>query len=81
MTQRQLSARAQSALRAISNGTHRHPIMPATWILRRDAADHLCDLGLAKFRMFDPKLGHGGYYITAAGRKVIAHGEQETEVK
>ena len=71
MTTKQISQRAGKALESLANATRQKPLLPKMYVFRRDAADHLCRLGLADYRGFDGKT-HGGYFLTRRGRAALA---------
>lgn len=61
-----LSARNLKALLALAGASRQKPVLPERYKFRRDAAEHLCRLGLADYRGYDGKT-HGGYWLTEAG--------------
>lgn len=65
-----LSARSVTLLRACENATYERPAH-----ISHGYAHHLIDKGLLDYRMFDPKLGAGGHFITPAGRRALEEKE------
>ncbi len=62
-----LSEQDVKALKAMAAATRDKCVLPARYVFRRDAADHLVRLGLAEYRGFDGK-SHGGYWLTSHGK-------------
>jgi len=66
-----LSKRSIAMLQACEHATLGKPMLGISFA----RASHLRDKGLLGYRAFHPELGHGGHFITEAGRAALEQGE------